>query len=166
MHKMVANMKGKNNMSKETKNGVGRPKAKILWPKGKFTFLALAILNGAVDANGEPLDNARVCTLTLRNALKRDMFRKDASGKLVPNPKSTIVQLEETAKSRNDKGMGRKPLLYIRRDVLAAAKKSKAAKKAKAKAAQVSVPVTDPNPTPTADATVATPTSASETVNA
>jgi hypothetical protein len=145
--------KGKNNMptntKSNTKQGPGRPEAKVLWPKGKFTFLALCILNGATDATGKalPKKERRMCTLTLRNHLRRDMFKEAADGTLTPNPKSEIVIVKgEKGDVTAESGLGRKPLLYIRRSVAAASRKAKATvRKAKA---TVSVPVSDPAPAP------------------
>jgi hypothetical protein len=145
-------------MSANSTASVGRPSAKVLWPKGKFTFLALAVLNGAMSADGKilPKKERRMCTLTLRNHLKRDMFKEDAAGEFtVPNPKSEITVIKgEKGDVTAENGLGRKPILYIRRSVAAASRKAKATSR-KAKATTVSVSVTDNVATPATAETVA-----------
>lgn len=136
------------NTAKSTNQGPGRPSAKVLWPKGKFTFLALCVLNGATDAEGNdlPKKERRMCKLTLRNHLKRDMFKEDADGELtIPNPKSEIIVVKgEKGDCVAENGLGRKPILYVRRSVAAASRKAKATvRKAKA---NVTVPVADAAP--------------------
>lgn len=144
--------------TKSTNQGPGRPSAKVLWPKGKFTFLALCVLNGATDAEGNdlPKKERRMCKLTLRNHLKRDMFKEDADGELtIPNPKSEIIVVKgEKGDCVAENGLGRKPILYVRRSVAAASRKAKATvRKAKA---NVTVPVAAdaaPAPAPVAETT-------------
>ena len=143
--------KSKSTKSTKPARGVGRPKAKVIWPKGRFTFLALGILNGTFDKDGNelPKEEQRMCKLTLRNHLKWDMFNKDKNGKYtVPNKNSEIVLLkDELGKPTNEAGLGRKPLIYIKRSVLAASRKAKrTAALKKAQASTVSVPVADATP--------------------
>lgn len=77
---------------------VGRPAAEVKIPRGRFTFEQLCSAN------------SHLAKLTLRNFMKRDK----ALGK-----NSEIVRIEdERGEPVSDAGFGRKPFLYIRRELL------------------------------------------------
>ncbi len=76
---------------------VGRPRAEVKFPRGKFTFQELCELNPTL------------AHLTLRNHMKKDK----SLGK-----KSTLVCLEQKGEPGSQAGYGRKPNLYIRRELL------------------------------------------------
>lgn len=77
---------------------VGRPAADVKIPRGKFTFQQLCEAN------------SNLAPLTLRNFMKRDK----GHGKL-----SQIVRVEdERGEPGSDDGYGRKPFLYVRRELL------------------------------------------------
>jgi len=145
-----------------TKQGPGRPESKVIWPKGRFTFLALAILNGTLDKAGKAIKDARVCTLTLRNHLAKDMFLPGKNGnpdRTKPNPRSLIVQLKDEV-DKSYCGKGRSHIVYMLRATRTAANKAKATLR-KSKVSTVSVPVTTPAPAPvTTPAPVAVPVTA------
>lgn len=80
---------------------VGRPTANVKIPKGKFTFQELCAAN------------SNLAPLTLRNFMARDT----AEGKY-----SQIVRVEdERGEPGSKEGYGRKPFLYIRRELMKAA---------------------------------------------
>lgn len=157
--------------STETPRVAGRPRNKISIPQGKFTFLKLCILNGAVGPNGEELtkeNGRRMVPLTLRNWLSR----QEKMGE-----KSEVVKLEELGKATHEDGLGRRPFLYTRRSNLdktkvatadKPAKAPKASKPSKRKTADVTVPAADVStPAPTPEATpVEVPADSTVTVNA
>jgi hypothetical protein len=77
---------------------VGRPAANVTIPKGKFTFQELCAANSSL------------APLTLRNFMKRDK----QSGK-----HSQIVRVEdERGEPGSNDGYGRKPFLYVRRELM------------------------------------------------
>jgi hypothetical protein len=102
--------KHKHTMKTKNKRGVGRPRADVTIPKGKFTFKMLRKAN------------KKVQPLTLRKFLKRDAARKG---------KSLVVMTGEFNTPRY--GMGRPIIVYVARkttrtkntNTLKAARKSK-----------------------------------------
>jgi hypothetical protein len=77
---------------------VGRPSAEVKIPKGKFTFQQLCEAN------------SHLAPLTLRNFMSRDT----AEGK-----HSQIIRVEdERGEPGSDAGYGRKPFLYVRRELM------------------------------------------------
>lgn len=107
------NSKGskKNNKSNKTvtpkspkakKVHAGRPSYEVKWPRGKFTFNDLMVLNGVDPETGKGPNCAK---LTLVNHLKKDLARKGHS---------TIVKLDELAPPANGK-LGRKQFVFQKR---------------------------------------------------
>jgi hypothetical protein len=79
---------------------VGRPSAEVKIPKGKFTFQQLCEAN------------SHLAPLTLRNFMRRD----NDEGK-----HSQIVRVEdERGVPGSEAGFGRKPFLYVRRELMKA----------------------------------------------
>lgn len=97
--------------NKNATRSVGRPAYVVKWPRGKFTFDSLCVHNGVDPVSGK----GEHCTaLTLRKNMMKDAARKS---------KSEVVRLKnEVRKSKSEKGLGRKPFVFIRRDKLAALK--------------------------------------------
>lgn len=145
-------MNSKNKSESSVKQGPGRPRYAPKIPSGKFTFDRLCELNGVDTETGK---GENCSALTLRKFLKRDMYTEKGN----PRNTSEIVLLkDEKREPDSEKGLGRKALVYIRRDKLDTLKQGKSQGKSSVKS--VTVPVADistpaPAPAPVADAPVA-----------
>jgi hypothetical protein len=106
--------------NKSVKVGAGRPSAKVVWPKGRFTREQAYALN------------PHLCKLTVINHLQANL----------KGNKSVLVKMkDELGDSKSEKGLGRKPFIYLRRAV-----RDNAANLHKAKTSPVSVDVSTAAP--------------------
>lgn len=130
--------------AKNEKVSVGRPRATVKLPKGEFTFRQLAILNGALTADGKTPKKAekRMVPLTLRNFLKRDAKK---------GSRSEVIRIKDKfGKSESKTGLGKPPFMYRARSanatVTAKAKTPRTPKAATPPASAVTVAVSIPAP--------------------
>jgi hypothetical protein len=113
--------KNTNSTKPETKtkrNGPGRPKAEIKFPrKAQWTFDDLCEANGVDIVTGK----GKIAKLTLRNFLKADRYSKDKAGNFTTNLRRTSKVIlvpdasDKLTAPKGEKGLGRKRLVYALR---------------------------------------------------
>lgn len=89
----------------------GRPRLKVALPPGNFTFVDLAVHNGAMDEEGNvlPKGKRRMCVLTLRNFVKRDKELGESS--------VLVVRADKSEEPKGGK-LGRKRFVFSRRSAV------------------------------------------------